>query len=65
MVVYRFDGSFEGFLCAVVDCLEQGHQQPEFVRDGDTAVGGLFDDQIYEVPTMRTIALAFRSRFVG
>jgi probable DNA metabolism protein len=65
MVVYRYDGSFEGFLCAVAQCREDGSEHPEFVRDGDEHFNsGLFTGGIYDVPTVRETALGFRSRFV-
>jgi probable DNA metabolism protein len=64
MAGYLYDGSFEGFLCAVSDCLERGGVQPEFVRDADAAAGGLFRDDIREIKTIRDVALTFRSRFV-
>lgn len=64
MQVYCYDGSFEGFLCAVGDCLETGEDTPEFVRDGDDHVAGLFGGAIHEVETVRENAVAFRKRFV-
>jgi len=65
MMSYRYDGSFEGFLCAVVDCLESGERQPEFVRGGDTYAVGLFAGDIRAVATERDRAVAFRQRFVA
>lgn len=64
MATYHYDGSFEGFLCAVAGCLEAGEDQPEFVGDGDHQAVGLFAGDICEVPTVRESALAFRERFV-
>lgn len=64
MTTYRYDGSFEGFLCAVADCLEAGGGQPEFVLAGDTHAVGLFAGEVREVVTVRESALAFRKRFV-
>ncbi len=64
MTVYRYDGSFEGFICAVADCLEAGEGQPEFVGDGDHQIAGLFAGDIREVATVREIAVAFRKHFV-
>lgn len=64
MTLYRYDGSFEGFLCAVDDCLEAGEGQPEFIRDGDVQAVGLFADEVREVATLRDNAVAFRKRFV-
>ena len=64
MATYRYDGNFEGFLCAVADCREAGEGHPEFVRDGAADVAGLFAGDIREVATVRATALAFRNRFV-
>ena len=64
MARYRYDGSFEGFLCAVAGCLEQGDRQPEFVLRGSDVEAGLFADAIIDVDTVRNAALAFRKRFV-
>ena len=64
MQVYCYDGSFEGFLCAVGDCLETGEDTPEFVRDGDAHAAGLFGGAIHEVATVRENAVAFRKGFV-
>lgn len=64
MTVYRYDGSFEGFVCAVADCLEVGGGQPEFVRCGDHQDVGLFAGDCREVATVREAAVAFRKRFV-
>jgi probable DNA metabolism protein len=65
MTVYRYDGSFEGFLCAVTDCLDLGDIHPEFMVDGADGVIGLFSGDIHDVATVREAALAFRKRFVG
>ena len=64
MAVYCYDGSFEGFLCVVADCLERGDTQPEFARDGDVQAVGLFAGEIREVATVREVAVALRKRFV-
>jgi len=64
MTTYCYDGSFEGFLCAVATCLETGENQPEFVRDGNVHAVGLFADDICEIATAREAALAFRKRFI-
>ena len=64
MSTYRYDGSFEGFLCAVDYCLEIGDAQPEFIRDGDVHAVGLFAGEVREVATVRERAVAFRKRFV-
>lgn len=65
MTTYRYDGSFEGFVCAVADCLEVGESQPEFARNDDHHAAGLFAGDSREVVTAREAALAFRKRFVG
>lgn len=64
MAVYRCDGSFEGILCAVGECLETGEGQPEFVEEGDVQAVGLFAGDICEVATERERAVALRMRFV-
>ena len=64
MTTCRYDGSFEGFLCAVADCLERGEGEPGFVSDGADHVVGLFDGDVREVLTVRDTALQFRNRFV-
>lgn len=65
MTTYRYDGSFEGFLCAVSDCLDMGDTHPEFMRKGADHAVGLFADDIREVSTVRECALVLRNRFVG
>ena len=35
-ITYRYDGSFEGFLCAVGDCLDLGENQQEFKPGNDS-----------------------------
>ena len=65
MVTYRYEGSFEGFLCAVADCLDAGEDTPEFVREGDVHIVGLFVSNIHEVATVRERAVVFRKRFVN
>lgn len=64
MTTYRYDGSFEGFLCAVTACLEAGESQPGFVQNDGLHVAGLFAGDIKEVATVRETALLFRKRFV-
>ena len=65
MTTYHYDGSFEGFVCAVAECLEAGESQPEFIHNDDPHAAGLFTGAIREVETAREAALAFRKRFVG
>lgn len=64
MTIYRYDGSFEGFLCAVADCLKAGEGQPEFTRNGNRQSGGLFAGDMRETVTDRASAVEFRKRFV-
>jgi len=64
MALYSYDGSFEGFLCAVAECLEGCVGEPEFVRAGDACEVGLFTGEAIEIDTRRDTALALRSRFV-
>jgi probable DNA metabolism protein len=62
MKTYCFDNTFEGFVCVVAECLEQGDAQPDFSRDDGSE--GLFESEIREVTTIRETALAFRKQFV-
>jgi probable DNA metabolism protein len=64
MSTYRYDGSFEGFICAVACCLDQGQLQAEFVRTGEDHSAGLFEDEIREVATVRETALTVRKQFI-
>lgn len=64
MKIYRYDATFEGFLCAVAACREAGDNQPEFVRDRDDHAVGLFAAEVREVLSVRETALAFRKLFV-
>ncbi len=64
MITYRYDGSFEGFICAVAACLEGGDGQPEFVQGCAVQMAGLFAGEVCEVATVRERAMAFRKRFV-
>lgn len=64
MNTYGYDGSFEGFLCAVVHCLERGDREAEFVGEGTGSAIGLFTGDVRQVPTVRETALQFRKRFV-
>lgn len=60
----NFDGSFEGFLCAVTACLESGESQPDFVREEDVQAVGLFAGDLLSIETVRETALAFRKKFI-
>jgi probable DNA metabolism protein len=61
----RYDGSFEGFLCAVSECREQGDGYPEFSRAGEDFSADLFSCEGRSVITQRDVALAFRQQFVA
>ncbi len=63
-VCYGYDGSFEGFACALSRALTDGVEHARFRTDGDEEQRGLFQDQAVEVATERGIAVAFRERFV-
>jgi len=62
---YRYDGSFEGFLCALAMCLEAGQGEGEFLRPDDDGQGGLFSGAACDVATDMETALRFRERFVA
>jgi probable DNA metabolism protein len=62
--VYRYDGSFEGVLCAVAVCLAQGEIQPEFEGERANRDDGLFAAEVCPVATVRETAAAFRKCFV-
>ncbi|QEM67759.1 DNA metabolism protein [Geobacter sp. FeAm09] len=61
---YRYDGTFEGFLCALAACLESGGGEAEFLRPGVESGAGLFAGDPLDVATERETALRFRARFV-
>jgi len=65
MACYRYDGTFEGFLCAVACGLEDSGEAVEFLHGCDMAEEGLFAGEIHEVATVRETALRFRERFVA
>ncbi len=65
MARYRYDGTFEGFLCVVARGLDTADESAEFLRPGDVAGVDLFTDVIHEVATERETALRFRERFVA
>lgn len=62
---YRYDGSFEGFLCALAVCLESGQGEGEFLRPGLDGQGRLFASAAHDVVTERETALRFREWFVA
>ncbi|GFE61743.1 TIGR03915 family putative DNA repair protein [Geobacter sp. AOG2] len=61
---YRYDGTFEGFLCALAACRESGGAEAEFLRPGAESGAGLFAAGSLDVATERETALRFRERFV-
>jgi probable DNA metabolism protein len=61
----RYDGSFEGFLCALTMCLESGEGVAAFLRPGVDDQGSLFAGAAHDVVTERETALRFRERFVA
>ncbi|HEX9078963.1 MAG TPA: TIGR03915 family putative DNA repair protein [Desulfuromonadaceae bacterium] len=61
----RYDATFEGYLCAVARCLEQGGKKAAFLRPGEPDEGGLFAEPVTEVVTVQETALALRERFVA
>jgi probable DNA metabolism protein len=62
---YRYDGSFEGYLCAVCRCLADGIESAEFLRDDPSAEPGLFQEPTLDVETDRDCADGFRQRFAA
>ena len=62
---YNYDGSFEGFLCALAMCLESGQGEGEFLRPGAEGEAGLFGGGSCDIVTERETALRFRERFVA
>lgn len=64
MARVRYDGSLEGYLCAVARCLGGGEEPAEFLRPGDPDNGGLFAAPVVEVATLREAALSLRERFI-
>jgi len=61
---YRYDGSFEGFLCVMSHCLANGSDTVAFLPDTTASETGLFQDMSVDVATDRDKAIAFRERFV-
>lgn len=64
MASYRYDGSFEGFLCAVAHCLDAGERHPELIASRSEVDDSLFGGDVLEIPASRDAAMAFRERFV-
>src|SRR3974390_1569853 len=62
---YRYDGSFEGFLCVLAECLESGQGEGEILRPGGDGQGCLFEGAVRDVVTDLETALRFRERFVA
>jgi len=61
---YRYDGSFEGYLCALSSALADGAGEAEFLRETSSEIG-LFGDPVLEVETDRAVAAGFRDRFAA
>lgn len=65
MACYRYDGSFEGFVCALSRALADRVEHVQFQADATEQQAGLFQDQMVNVATERSYAVAFRERFVA
>jgi probable DNA metabolism protein len=61
---YRYDGSFEGYLCAVSRCLADGVESAEFLHDSSSEIS-LFQETAEDVATDMDAAILFRERFVA
>lgn len=61
MTIIRYDGSLEGFLCAVAHTID-GAEPAGFLR-GEGGDGGLFDE-VVAVASDRDVALAFCARII-
>ncbi|NMC75116.1 MAG: DNA metabolism protein [Geobacteraceae bacterium] len=59
---YRYDGSFEGYLCALSRSLSEGAESPEFLRE-TSPERGLFREPAVDVETDRDRADAFHVQF--
>ena len=66
MTTYRYDGSFEGFLCAVAVALEKETADDAVFISADDAgeQPGLFGGGFCEIPAHRETAREIRDRFV-
>jgi len=65
MLQYRYDSTFEGFLCAVAHCLAEGEEPELFLRGSEEpAYQLLFDEVTVDIPTDLQAALEFRQSFV-
>jgi probable DNA metabolism protein len=61
----RYDGTFEGYLCAVACGLEHGDEAAEFLRPDNPDAGGLFASPLIEMVTAQETAFHLRDRFVS
>ena len=61
---YRYDGSFQGFLCALSRCLADGVESPEFLCETSPEMS-LFQELAVTVETDGEIADAFRKVFAA
>ena len=64
MACYCYDGTFEGFICALSRALDAGDSSSDFSMGASTNDGGLFQELEVVVTTDRKEALAFRTQFV-
>jgi probable DNA metabolism protein len=62
---YSYDGSFEGFLCALSRCLADGGDSVEFLRDDPLSEPGLFQEPTVQIETDGDRAEGFRERFAA
>lgn len=63
-MIYRYDGSFSGFLCAVYEAYHDGTSRTEGICAGEDATG-LFSEEkrVFDCPDhARTVASAFREQ---
>jgi probable DNA metabolism protein len=61
---YRYDGSFEGYLCAVSRCLAEEVEAAEFLPETSSEIS-LFQTMTEDVTTDMDAAIVFRERFVA
>jgi probable DNA metabolism protein len=61
---YRYQDGFEGFLCALFQCLADAVEPAGFLRGTAEAEPDLFEKIIINVETDRQTAMQFRGRFV-
>jgi probable DNA metabolism protein len=64
MQIYRYDGSFEGFLTALAQCLDDDCEPSDFVKHGARGTGCLFSSLTTDVTTDVRRAVDFRDKFL-